>query len=245
MSAHPADLYAETRRRVVDLVGGLDPSLAVPACPGWDVHDVVAHVVGLASDVTTGRVDGYAGAAWTAQQVAERSSATMPELIAEWDSLLDGFLAVNRDLAGSGLPDTINHVLGPVPTASFEAAFHVDLLHHEHDLLGAAGRPRRIALPADVAAMRAQLTNVRLRFAADSMPTLRVAPSDAGRTWDVGSGSPSASVSAPTIELLRSFGGRRTIEEIQSFDWTGEYDGMAERLVLPFFEAPHRPVAGG
>lgn len=55
MSANPADLYDDTRRRVIATVATLDPALAVPACPGWDVRAVVAHLVGLAVDVTTGR----------------------------------------------------------------------------------------------------------------------------------------------------------------------------------------------
>ena len=93
--------------------------------------------------------------------------------------------------------------------------------------------------------MRAQLVNVRLRFAADRLPTLRIAPLDTDRSWDVGAGTPSASVSASAIDVLRSFGGRRTLEEIRSFKWSGESDGMAERMVLPFFEAPTKPIRGG
>ncbi len=245
MSLHAADLYDETRQRVTDLAQHLDPALPVPACPGWTVRDVVAHVVGLAVDVTAARVDGYAGAAWTARQVGERSDRTMSELTAEWERVLPRFLSINRDLAASDLPDTINHVLGPVPKTSFESAFHVDLLHHEHDLLGAAGMPRRHPLPADIAAMRSQLTNVRLRFAADGLGTLRLAPTDTDREWKIGTGTPDASLSAPAIDILRSFGGRRTLEEIGSFDWRGRTDGMAERLVLPFFDAPRTPLPGG
>lgn len=240
-----ADLYAHTRERFVAEAKGLDPSLAVPACPGWTVRDVVAHLVGLAADVTTGRLDGYAGAAWTAQQVSERSGSTMAELFEEWESVLPTFLEINRDLAASDLPEMINHVLGPVPTTSFESAFHVDLVHHEHDLLGAAGTPRQVPLPADVAAMRSQLANVRLRFGADRLSTLRISPTDTDRFWDVGTGDPVASLSAPVIEVLRAFGGRRTLEEIRSFGWSGESDGMAERMVLPFFQAPSNPLPGG
>jgi uncharacterized protein (TIGR03083 family) len=242
---HAADLYDETRHRVVELAQELDPALAVPACPGWTVHDVVAHLVGLAADVTTSRVDGYAGAAWTERQVAERSSCEMSDLFDEWERVLPRFLAINRDLAASDLPTTIDHVLGPVPKTSFETAFHVDLLHHEHDLLGAAGQPRHEPLPADIAAMRSQLANVRLRFAADGLATLRLAPTDTDRAWQIGNGTPAASVSAPVIDVLRSFGGRRTLEEIRSFAWAGQTDGMAARLVLPFFQAPLEPIPGG
>lgn len=242
---HAADLYDQTRQRVVGLAHGLDPALVVPACPGWTVHDVVAHLVGLAADVTTARVDGYAGTDWTARQVTERSSRNMSDLFEEWEQVLPQLLAINRDLAASDLPDRIDHVLGPVPKTSFESAFHVDLLHHEHDLLGAAGTPRHIPLPADIAAMRAQLANVRRRFAADGLPTLRISPTDTDRDWQIGTGTPAASVAAPVIDVLRSFGGRRTMDEIRSFDWSGLSDGMAERMVLPFFQAPLDPIPGG
>lgn len=242
---HAADLYEDTRERIVAATEGFDPSLAVPACPGWTVHDVVAHLVGLAVDVTTGRLDGYAGEAWTRQQVAERASKTMADLFDEWDQVLPRFLEINRDLAGSDLPETINHILGPIPKTAFEAAFHVDLLHHEHDLLGAAGTPRQLPLPADVAAMRAQLANVRVRFAADGLPTLRISPTDTDRAWDIGTDEPASWLSASVIDLLRGFGGRRTVEEIRSFEWSGDFDGMAERLVLPFFQAPPSPLPGG
>lgn len=242
---HPADLYSETRRRVVALAADLDPGCDVPACPGWTVRDVIAHLVGLAADVAGGRVDGYAGAVWTANQVESRSTRTMPELFAEWDDVLEPFLEINRDLAGSDLPEMINHVLGPVPKESFEAAFHVDLLHHEHDLLGAAKAPRRSVLPADVAGMKAQLANVRRQFGAAQLPTLLVSPTDLERSWKVGTATPSASVSAPTIELFRAFGGRRTHDEIRAFHWSGDHDGMAEHLVLAFFEAPLTSLAHG
>lgn len=242
---HAADLYEQTRERVIAVSKDLDPGLAVPACPGWTVHDVVCHLVGLAADVATARVDGYAGDRWTAQQVEARSGDTMSDLIDEWDQVLPKFLEINRDLAASDLPEMINHVLGPVPKSSFESAFHVDLVHHEHDLLGAAGTPRRVALPADIAAMRAQLTNVRLRFVADRLPTLRLSPSDADRAWDIGNDAPVAWVSGSVIDFLRSFGGRRTFDEIRSLEWSGEFDGMAERMVLPFFEAPPTPIPGG
>lgn len=242
---HPADLYCETRDRVVAVASDLDPDLAVPACPGWTVHSVISHLVGLAADVVTGRVDGYAGPAWTERQVDERSDLSMSDLIDEWDTILPTFVETNRNLTDSHLPDTINHVLGPVPTASFEAAFHVDLLHHEHDLLGAARTPRRQPLPADLAAMRSQLANVRRGFAANRLPTLRISPTDADRTWDVGTDEPAAHLSAPTIELLRSFGGRRTHDQIRAYAWSGETTGMIEQIVLPFFSAPQQALPGG
>lgn len=120
--------------------------------------------------------------------------------------------------------------------------------------MGVVGTPHESVLADHVAGAHrrlvvldggVQLANVRLRFAMDEMPTLRLAPTDADRTWDLGTDTPAASVSASSIDFLRSFGGRRTYAEIRSLDWTGEYDGMAERMVLPFFRAPAEPLPGG
>lgn len=164
---HPADLYCETRERVIDLARNLDPDQTVPACPGWTVHSVIAHLVGLATDVANGRVDGYAGAAWTARQIDERSKHSMSDLIDEWRG-----------------------------------------------------------------------------FSANGLPTLRISPTDSDRTWDVGTGQPVAWLSASTIELLRSSGGRRTDSQIRACDWSGDTEGMIEQVVLPFFSAPQHPLRG-
>lgn len=242
---HAADLYAETHGRVAALVADLDPALAVPACPGWTVRDVVAHVVGLAADIVSGRVDGYAGEEWTEVQVRERAGRSLQELLAEWDELLPAFIEINRDLAASALPELIPHVLGPLPKAMFEAAFHVDLLHHEHDLLGAAGAPRTVPTPADIAVMKSQLANVRLQFKTAGLPTLRLIERDLGQTWDIGRDEPAATLTGTAIDFLRSFGGRRTLAEIAELDWQGESEGMADHVILPFFHAPAEPIPGG
>ncbi len=39
---HAADLYLETRQRVIATTKQLDPELAVPACADWTVRDVIA-----------------------------------------------------------------------------------------------------------------------------------------------------------------------------------------------------------
>ena len=86
-----AGAYADARRRLQQLVAGLDDTglmAPVPACPDWTVRDIVAHLAGIAEEVVSGTY--FAGAAdawndaglaaqrdqWTASQV--RSDATAP-----------------------------------------------------------------------------------------------------------------------------------------------------------------------
>ncbi len=53
-------LYAKGRERIAGLVHDLDPERAatsVPPCPGWTVHDVVAHLSGICADIVGGRFE--------------------------------------------------------------------------------------------------------------------------------------------------------------------------------------------
>ena len=69
----PDDPYAASydavRRRLAALPLGELSGTPVPACPGWCVRDVVAHLAGLCQDWVENRFDGYASDAWTTNQV--------------------------------------------------------------------------------------------------------------------------------------------------------------------------------
>ncbi|MGK2928206.1 MAG: maleylpyruvate isomerase family mycothiol-dependent enzyme [Acidimicrobiales bacterium] len=237
--------YRITMRSVIALVDDADPDTIVPACPEWSVHDVIAHLTGLASDVVSANVTGYAGPEWTDAQVATRAGDTIATMVDEWEATEPAMRALIEDLDASPLPETIDHVIGPVPRSSFQTAFLVDLVHHEHDLRGALGHRATAASVADRIAAKAHLTNVRGMFALASLPTLAIHVTDADETWRVGHADPVAELRASTLELLRTFGGRRTLEELQAMDWSGRHDAMPDHLVLPFFDRPSAPVLGG
>jgi hypothetical protein len=48
--------YVEVQARLIGAVEtpGADVGVAVPACPGWSVHDVLAHHVGVVAGVAAG-----------------------------------------------------------------------------------------------------------------------------------------------------------------------------------------------
>ena len=50
--------YDEARARLDDLVRSMPDaaSVPVPACPGWSVRDVIAHLVAVAEDVSSGQL---------------------------------------------------------------------------------------------------------------------------------------------------------------------------------------------
>jgi len=118
--------YMAARQRVADLVAA-DPARAtgpVPACPAWRVHDVVAHLTGLCTDILTGNVAGAATDPWTQAQVDARRDTSLTEVLDEWADAGPQVAAMVEDF--------------PEPYGRQVVA---DLAVHEHDIRGALDRP--------------------------------------------------------------------------------------------------------
>src|SRR5436305_1642837 len=83
--------YEQTRQRIVDVVRratSIDETAAsrpVPACPGWRVRDVLAHLCGNCTDIAAGNIADAGTDAWTAAQVDARREVPLAELLAESD----------------------------------------------------------------------------------------------------------------------------------------------------------------
>lgn len=194
-------IYRDARLRVVDFITSFDGRelhAPVPATPTWTVHDLLAHLVGGASDAVSGRVDGAPGEAWTARHVAERQGAPLDELLAEWDRLgpiVEGGLVGQR-------------FTGPNIAA--------DLICHEADLREAfrmvRGDPEHWRDPFLEAMM--PVLGQRLRGVA------AVVVRDEHSEWHCGSGDITTMVQVDGYELLRAMFSRRSRRQIAAWDWT-------------------------
>ena len=105
-----------------------------PATPEWRVHDLLAHLSGVAADIVQGNLAGVATDPWTAKQVEARRDWTLEQLLGAWDE--DGS-AVDATIDGLP-PGTFGQLL-------------FDTWTHEQDLRGALGVPgvaRRRRAPA-------------------------------------------------------------------------------------------------
>jgi hypothetical protein len=126
-------VYAAARERICALVDdpAIDPQNVVPATPGWTVHDVVAHLSGIAADAVAGNMTGAPGDAWTAAQVARNRHRTIADMIVEWrvnGPVMESFLS---------LPD-----VGALATPAV-----IDVHTHEADLRHALGLPVVVPQP--------------------------------------------------------------------------------------------------
>ena len=81
--------YTDMRTRLTAALGDVPDDVAattpVPACPGWSVTDLAAHVYGVARDVTDGNVGEAGTPAWTASQVERFAPLGLAALVEGWD----------------------------------------------------------------------------------------------------------------------------------------------------------------
>jgi uncharacterized protein (TIGR03083 family) len=191
----------------------------VPACPGWTVRDLAAHLVGVAEDSARGAFFRDAPVAWQDPAVAAaRDEWTAGHLLRPGRDSRD---ALCRALERHGCALVAGLRRGRPAVAGAEewgyAAPVGDLAVHLGDLREALGLPAADGPLArwGFAAYRAWLGQ---RLAACGLPALVL---DGGsRRWQVGDGEPAGSVAAAPYELFRIVSGRRSAARIRSLPWT-------------------------
>jgi len=200
--------YGSCRERITALVTGLsDEQAATPvaACPGWTVHDVVAHLVGSVSDVLAGRMDGVGTPPWTGAQVDARRDVPIADMLAEWHAAAPQFEETLRGVGGQ-----------------LAALGVADVWNHEQDILGALGRDGSHDPAVELTAVEGYAPMVGSSWAADGVAPLRVEVGDSHVLS--GDGEPGATVTGPPYELARALAGRRTEAQLRALAWHGDAD---------------------
>ena len=221
-------LDQEGRRRITELVGLNDEvaSVTLPACPGWSVHDVLAHLSGNCADIVAGNVAGAATSPWTAAQVEARREWTVTKILDEWEETAAQVAPLLDDFPGR-----------------YGAMLISDLTSHEHDIRGALDRPGA----RDSGGVAVCLDFLVETFLTFGVTELGLEPIDvrAGeRRWLVAPMGPPArdpeawrallaskeiapssaraagSLGAAPFDLLRAVSGRRSADQIRRFDWS-------------------------
>ena len=207
--------YRLARNRITSLLEAIDDneaSLPVPTCPAWNVHDLAAHLSGIATEIARGNSPGVDSQKWVDAINENRKDTPLAGLLEEWDSygpLFEEMAAETRRLA--------------VPLA-------YDVVVHEHDLRHALGRPGARDVSGVLSAMEVGqwlMTNDLDRTAFG-----RVVLRAGDRTWVCGTGDERLSldldgvdtVSHPVWELLRLTGSRRSLNQARKLPWNGNFE---------------------
>lgn len=201
------DRYRSARERLSDVVAQLDAdgwARPVPACPGWDVHDVVAHLVGVVEDSGAGRLDGPPGPEQTAAEVDRHRASPPDALLGRWAELAPPFEQIVSEL-------------------SIWPAFF-DVLSHEHDVHGALGTV------GDRASEDVRVAAKLLVRGVDLGRPLRVVTED--DEWESrGEGEPWV-LRAAAFEVFRLRLGRRSRDQVRRMDWSEDPVDIIDRLVV-------------
>jgi len=209
-------LYRDTRGRITDVVRDLTPdqqATPVPACPGWTVRDVVAHLVGVIEDGLSGNFPpGGPNDEWTAAQIA-RHPEDVATLLGRWEEQAP---AMEKFLTESGF----------WPGA-------LDAASHEQDIRNALGLPRQsnetiqISLPTILGRMQAPAPLLVRTERAE----VRVGPD----------GGEPVVLTTSEYEAFRWRFGRRSRAQLATMDWSADAGPFLDSLCI-FGPAEHDVV---
>jgi uncharacterized protein (TIGR03083 family) len=200
--------YAQARQRVSELALSLSgPEVATPvaACPGWTVHDVVAHLVGLVGDAVEGRLKGIPTEEQTKEQVARHRDVSMGDMLDAWAVFAPPFEDVVR-------------------TSEIWPAV-MDCVSHEHDIRAALNRPGN----RDIDFVR--LGAERLARSIDVGARVAISFTD-GTTIESGTGDRTYRLHTTPFELMRLRLGRRTRDEVLALDWSSDATPIVDELFV-------------
>ena len=217
-------VYEDTRLRTIELIRELDDhqlARTVPACPAWTATDLLAHIVGVTSDFAAGNVGSAGSDEWTASQIETRRKLSIDELLTEWEE------------TGSMVAQTISSL-----PRTYSGLLTGDLAVHEQDLRGAVERPGG----RDSLAVKAGLDTYAFRFKrkVEGAGLPGVVVTDGENEWRAGEGEPAATVRGDGFELFRALTGRRTPDEIERLEWTGDPTPFVP--VFPLYGTPERSL---
>ncbi len=207
--AHTDDvgvLYTAAIARIGDVLrsnGGEGDGVTVPACPDWDVADLLAHLAGTASALLARDYPGDDVQGWVDGHVADRTGRSALENWAEWDGVGADYAALldkNEGAWGSLLYDAIVH---------------------EDDLRGALDQPPARDDAALDYALDRLLSNLDASATAAEIGSLEIV-SDGG-TWTIGAGMPTLTLRcADRWEVLRALGARRSEARLRAMDFSAD-----------------------
>ncbi|MFG2720586.1 maleylpyruvate isomerase family mycothiol-dependent enzyme [Streptomyces sp. NPDC048416] len=187
----------------------------VPACPGWNVRDVVAHLLEVCRLAVADVPHGIG------RPPAPAPGTLLPQLLAEWEEL------------GAAVPD----VWERTPWLR-RGMMLLDAFSHELDIRGALGIPAPHEHPAFADTLELATMGFTMSVTAHRLPSLYI--ETAGHRWSAGDGDPAATVRGASLEVFRALTGRRTLAQIRGLSWSAP----PEPWLPAFAWGPFTPPTG-
>ena len=200
--------YREGRERLTALVRAhLDKDATpVPANPGWTVHDVIAHLTGVAQDIANGTVSKQGPTPeWTNGHVQRGAGVSTDELLERWSTL-------------SADAERVVDSFTVWPAV-------MDVVCHEHDVRAALG---------DTGGRDNEFIAVAAKLVLGSMnPSRPLVIETESRQFRVGpeEGEP-ITLRTTSWEAFRWRFGRRSRAQLAAMDWSGDATLILDELCI-------------
>jgi uncharacterized protein (TIGR03083 family) len=214
-----ATAYRTVQRRVDALIRGRADvdRVPVPACPQWSVHETVRHLVGTAQDLVSLNLQNAGTDAWTSAQLDRLADRSLDELLDLW---------AQTAIVCAELFERSAKLFG--------AQVVFDALTHEYDIRGAIGeRGARTDDPAAPVAIGYLTMTLDRSIRRGAMPSLRLTAPTCGtvQLGDPEKAPAHLAIRLSDFEVLRAFGGRRSVRQLLALPWQGD-----ARELLPIFD---------
>ncbi|GAA1984039.1 maleylpyruvate isomerase family mycothiol-dependent enzyme [Catenulispora subtropica] len=214
--------YRVIRTELTDLAATLSEEqagTAVPALPGWSVHDTYAHLAGVCADILAGTVGDPHDTAWTAGHVAAREQMPLAEICEQWSA---------------DAPRVEELLDTPEMRRGVFSVF--DVFHHAHDIRGALGRVEARDTPqaAFVAGLMTKFKGIEWGRAGH--PPIQLATGSGSWRFGAEGDEVVASLETSDFELARIVVGRRSRAQMLAAGWKGDPEGIVD--FLPVFGPP-------
>lgn len=220
--------YRETRKLFVGALPSTMASARVPACPNWDVHDLVAHQVH--------QLEGACEGTFPVQDSVDAIVATEPHVrqgaLARQERWIADGVRPCRTTPLDELVERWTRLEDDAPTAALVGLFP-DVSVHLFDLLGAAGSAAYRDHPLLVPALQfwARLANARLKAAANG-PVRLILVGSAGTSGVIGDADAVVTVEGAPFELLRAITSRRSRQQSQTLRWSNADEAAIEGFAV-------------
>ena len=205
---HAERLYRQSQEAILELVTEENKLLPVPATPGWDLRDVVAHLTGALIDLITGNTRHAPSPAWTAGHVERFSQRDLFEIAFLWRDAIQWESAELFERLG--------------------VRFLPDIVTHEFDVRGALGNTEDRDEERVHVAFAGLAAFVDRAWRESGIPAVELVTGQDRIV--IGDGDPRATARGTAFELSRVLTGRRSPAQVRALDWSADPSPWLEHL---------------
>lgn len=201
--------YRESQEAMCKLITIENEHQDVPACPGWTLHDLLAHVTGALQDFVSNNTEGAPAPEWTATHIERFREAHIEAIKSAWRAALDKAGPVFRRMGDQFVPDVVTH---------------------EFDMRGALGNADERGADRLAAAVDVMRSWGSAGYKSAKLPAIEIQTER--KSLILGEGLPQASVVTTVFEVSRIFTGRRSSGQIRAMNWSADPTRWLEHMSM-------------